>query len=251
MKTLIAYQVDAFTRNRFSGNPAGVVLNADGLRDDEMQLVAREFNHSETAFLFAGDGTDCDVAIRYFTPTTEVPTCGHATIAAMYAMAVERRLGSCMLQMRTRIGVLPIQVEKAQGDYRVTMTQGRFEMRPVLDTATTDRLLACLGLARSELVPACPVQVASTGHSKVMIAIDRRARLNAHGPLGGYLVQNRIVEPSDGRFEFVGLQGRDRPVTHPDAVPVRLAAADRQPLGGCARLDRRPTIAGWTRKDDR
>lgn len=76
------YHVDAFTRTPFRGNSAGVVLNADGLSETQMQLIARELRHSETAFLLRSD--DSDVRIRYFTPTVEVPICGHATVAAHY-----------------------------------------------------------------------------------------------------------------------------------------------------------------------
>jgi len=52
MKTYRLYQVDSFTRERFHGNPAGVVPNADGLTDEQMQRIAREMNNSETAFIF-------------------------------------------------------------------------------------------------------------------------------------------------------------------------------------------------------
>src|SRR5665647_706451 len=99
MKKLITYQIDSFTKERFKGNPAGVVVNADGLDDNQMQLIARELNNSETAFLFSKDDNDCDGVIRYFTPKTEVPTCGHATIAAMYAKAIEDNLDLSLIHI--------------------------------------------------------------------------------------------------------------------------------------------------------
>ena len=80
MKKYRLYQVDSFTRERFHGNPAGVVPNADGLTDDQMQRIAREMNNSETAFIFQSDDPVADVEVRFFTPSTEVPLCGHATI---------------------------------------------------------------------------------------------------------------------------------------------------------------------------
>jgi Phenazine biosynthesis-like protein/Methyl-accepting chemotaxis protein (MCP) signalling domain len=92
MKKLVTYQIDSFTKEKFKGNPAGVVVNADGLNNKQMQIIARELNNSETAFLFSPDDYDYDGVIRYFTPKTEVPTCGHATIAAMYAKALEYKL---------------------------------------------------------------------------------------------------------------------------------------------------------------
>ena len=60
MKTYKIYQIDAFTKERFSGNPAGVVVNADGLTDAQMQQIARELNNSETAFLFSPDDDDSE-----------------------------------------------------------------------------------------------------------------------------------------------------------------------------------------------
>jgi PhzF family phenazine biosynthesis protein len=76
-------QVDAFTGQVFRGNPAAVCL-LDGQRPDAwLQDVAREMNLSETAFLWRrADGFD----LRWFTPTIEVPLCGHATLASAHAL---------------------------------------------------------------------------------------------------------------------------------------------------------------------
>jgi PhzF family phenazine biosynthesis protein len=87
MLTPQLFHIDSFTTTKFRGNLAGVVLNADSLTEDQMQDIARELKHSETAFVLDPVGEDHDVHIRYFTPTTEVPICGHATIAAHYARA--------------------------------------------------------------------------------------------------------------------------------------------------------------------
>jgi len=73
------FQVDAFTRRRFAGNPAAVMLLDEFPADAIMQAVAAENNLAETAFIVAqGD----DYRIRWFTPTVEVPLCGHATLAS-------------------------------------------------------------------------------------------------------------------------------------------------------------------------
>ena len=73
------YQVDAFTDSLFGGNPAAVCLLDKWLPDATMQAIAAENNLSETAF-FIHDGND--YALRWFTPTTEVDLCGHATLAS-------------------------------------------------------------------------------------------------------------------------------------------------------------------------
>lgn len=98
-KTYRVYQVDSFTTERFRGNPAGVVSNADGLEDAQMQAIAREMNDSETAFVFSEseEQRDYDVHVRFFTPMCEVPICGHATVS--------RPLRSC--DGATRTDALP------------------------------------------------------------------------------------------------------------------------------------------------
>lgn len=75
------FQVDAFTDEPFKGNPAGVMIVTEELSSEWMQNVAAEMNLSETAFVFPGEK---EFRIRYFTPTVEVPLCGHATLASSH-----------------------------------------------------------------------------------------------------------------------------------------------------------------------
>src|SRR5450755_3498454 len=85
MRTPI-YQLDAFAARRFAGNPAAVMPMASFLDDAVLQAIAAENNLSETAFLVPEGG---DYRLRWFTPTTEVPLCGHATLASA-AVVMER-----------------------------------------------------------------------------------------------------------------------------------------------------------------
>ncbi len=75
------WQIDAFTDKPFRGNSAGVVYS-DELTKEEMQLIAREFNVSETAFL--SKSGEADFNLQWFSPTVEVKLCGHATIASIH-----------------------------------------------------------------------------------------------------------------------------------------------------------------------
>lgn len=77
--------VDAFTDRPLAGNPAAVVLGAEGLPDHRLQAIAAEMNLSETAFPGA-PGPDGVRPLRWFTPTTEVSLCGHATLATAHAL---------------------------------------------------------------------------------------------------------------------------------------------------------------------
>ncbi len=93
MNTIRIKQVDAFTRKPFSGNPAGVVLDAKQLKSTDMQKIAKEMNVSETVFVMDSKDEEADVRLRWFTPSQEVNLCGHATIAAFHAMAEEGMFG--------------------------------------------------------------------------------------------------------------------------------------------------------------
>src|SRR5262245_66240304 len=80
------HQVDAFTRTHFTGNPAGVVLNADSLDDAEMLAIARELNNADTAFILSRAGEDHDLRARFFTTRMEAAFVGHSTVAAHYVL---------------------------------------------------------------------------------------------------------------------------------------------------------------------
>jgi len=96
--------VDAFTDAPFRGNPAAVCVAPEPRSDRWMQLVAREMNLSETAFLHRQpDGFD----LRWFTPTVEVALCGHATLAAAHVLWEDGHLEPAeQARFHTRSGLL-------------------------------------------------------------------------------------------------------------------------------------------------
>jgi len=117
MKSYRVKHVDAFTTEQFTGNPAGVVLDAKGLNEKLMQNIARELNLSETAFILPPTVKSADIQIRWFTPAAEVPLCGHATIASFHALAESgmygmKRPGTYHFRLQTRSGILGIVVDK-------------------------------------------------------------------------------------------------------------------------------------------
>jgi len=117
-------QLDAFTDSPFTGNPAGVVLDGSTLSEELMQAVAREMNASETAFILPPTVPAADLRIRWFTPTVEVPLCGHATIASFVAMADEQMhgmigAGTFGFRLETKSGILPVEVRRGASDVQV------------------------------------------------------------------------------------------------------------------------------------
>ena len=102
------FHVDAFTHTPFSGNPAAVVPDADDLDPVVMQRIAREMK-METAFVLAS--TVADWRLRWWAPLTEVPLCGHGTVAACHVLAELGRLQvPGVYQVETPAGVLGVEL---------------------------------------------------------------------------------------------------------------------------------------------
>ncbi|MEX0681524.1 MAG: PhzF family phenazine biosynthesis protein [Balneolales bacterium] len=109
-------QVDVFTRKPFTGNPAGVILDAEHLSGTDMQNIAREIYVSDSAFVLPPDSEKNDLKLRWFTTTQEVDLCGHATLAAFHTMAEEGRFGLQVNEPQSflaesRAGVITVDVE--------------------------------------------------------------------------------------------------------------------------------------------
>jgi len=102
---LPCYQVDAFTRRAFAGNPAAVCPLEAWLPDEVMQAIAAENNLSETAFLVR-EGED--VRIRWFTPEVEIDLCGHATLASAFVLMTIVEPGRDRIRFRSRSGPLEV-----------------------------------------------------------------------------------------------------------------------------------------------
>ncbi len=187
MKKYRIYQVNSFTQECFRGNPAGVVLNAQGLTEEQMRQIARELNNSETAFVFPPEDEDHDVVIRFFTPKTEVPICGHATIAVHYVRAAVGEIGPGRTIQKTKAGIFPVDVTLQGGGYAVTMTQGKPEIGPPLKIEVVEQIAAALGISVEDIRADCPVSIASTGHAKVMVGITSTELLHHLTPDMGKL----------------------------------------------------------------
>lgn len=124
MKSVKIKHIDSFTKTPFEGNPACVVNNADGLNEKQMQLIAREMNLSETAFVLSPTTPQADIQLRWFTPTVEVPLCGHATVAAFHSLAEDglygmERPGNFKFKLETKSGILPIDIIKTEDNIEV------------------------------------------------------------------------------------------------------------------------------------
>jgi PhzF family phenazine biosynthesis protein len=160
-------QVDAFTRKPFSGNPAGVVLEANELKSKDMLRIAREINVSETAFVLDAPNDEVDLAIRWFSPTQEVDLCGHATIAAFHAMAEEGMFGlevdeAQTFLVDTKSGIITVDVEwqDLRPYVRMSLPIPKFSPFP----GEIANLCGALGLSEIELSQKVKPQITHNGY---------------------------------------------------------------------------------------
>ncbi|TDC71855.1 PhzF family phenazine biosynthesis protein [Streptomyces hainanensis] len=168
----------AFSSRPEGGNPAGVVLDATGLPDEAMQRIAADVGYSETAFL-TPTGTTGRYAVRYFSPLAEVPFCGHATIAASVALAVEARVGPGELTFLTPVGEVPVTVRAGEdGGLLATLSSVEAHQEPIASDDLAEAL-AALDWPAADLDPALPPRIAFAGARHLVLAAADRERLAA------------------------------------------------------------------------
>ena len=181
-----ALLVDAFTDEPLTGNPAGLVPAADGLSDAQMQAIAAELGASETAFLRPSGAADR--RIRYFTPSTEVDLCGHATIASHAHLHDDSEIDAGTHTLETNVGVLEVEVEP---DGRVWMTQAEPAVRAVDGTGEEDAggevdrnaVAEALGIDADALdVEDLPLAYASTGLPFLVVPVRLLSDLGGAEP---------------------------------------------------------------------
>ena len=110
---------DVFTPVRFGGNQLAVLPHADGLSAKQMQLIAREFNFSESTFVLPAEAGHTR-RVRIFTPTKEIPFAGHPNIGTAFALATTGELGpiesSITVSFEEQAGVVPVSIHRREGE---------------------------------------------------------------------------------------------------------------------------------------
>jgi PhzF family phenazine biosynthesis protein len=188
MRTPI-FQVDAFTTRRFAGNPAAVMPLDRFLADAVLQAVAAENNLAETAFLVPDGG---DYRLRWFTPATEVPLCGHATLAS-----------AAVVMERLEPGRNSVVFHSASGPLTVTRTETgyvmNFPVRPSEPVPAPTGLAEALGAGPVEALVDAFNYMAVLESAQVVRAlapdIAAIARLDRSGVI--------VTAPGDEGYDFV------------------------------------------------
>jgi PhzF family phenazine biosynthesis protein len=188
MRTPI-FQVDAFATRRFAGNPAAVMPMDGFLADAVLQAIAGENNLAETAFLVPEGG---DYRLRWFTPATEVPLCGHATLASAAVVMERLEPGRNRVVFHSASG--PLTVKRAEAGYVMD-----FPVRRSAPVATPSGLEQALGIAPIEVFANQFNYMALLESAQVLreLAPDMAALVRLDR--GGLIV----TAPGDGIYDFV------------------------------------------------
>ncbi len=157
------YILNAFAKTKRGGNPAGVVLDADGMAETFMQKTAAKIGLSETAFV--QKSVAADFKTRFFTPSIEVDLCGHATIAVFSLLFGLQRIKAGRLSQETRAGILGVEV---QNDGTVFMEQTLPSFEGEIDRG---EVAGSLGIGPGSLAPDLPVQIVSTGLRDIIVPV--------------------------------------------------------------------------------
>lgn len=200
--------VYAFGDRPGRGNPAGVVTDARGLSDAEMQTIARLNNLSETAFLFPQEDPGTPYRVRFFTPAHPIPMCGHASIAS--AFLYWRGKGQperIAFSQATDVGLLRLEVRQAPGAPQIWLEMDRPLLTHALD-GERERLAGALGIPPEEIAEGLPAMVNERGYLFLPIRSLRTvqsmrpdfARMSALdqelGLHGWYVFSRETLDPS-------------------------------------------------------
>jgi PhzF family phenazine biosynthesis protein len=200
------FQVDAFTRVRFTGNPATVILDADGQSDDTLAAIAREFAHAEVAFVCAATAADHDLRLRFFNSRHEAPFVGHATIAAhAVLLAIGRRSAGACRQL-SGTGIIEVSARDEAG-VKIEFRQSVPELDAPLPLKTTLRVAEALRLPGTQLHEAMPARVARKGSSRLLVPVAHADALDGLKPNDATLLALGHEFGVEGFFVFSTKRG--------------------------------------------
>ncbi len=176
------FQVDAFTATPFTGNPASVVLGADGAGDGQLQAIAREFAHAETAFVLAPDGADHDVRLRFFNARKEAAFVGHATIAAHAVLLSQGLRVPGVLRQKSGTGIIEVDATRGAAGLMFEFRQGAPALDAPLPIKDALRVAQALRLPGELLHAQLPARVARKGNARLLLPVAGKDALERLQP---------------------------------------------------------------------
>jgi PhzF family phenazine biosynthesis protein len=175
--------VRVFADGPGGGNPAPIVLDADGWSDEAMQEVARSFGHESSFVLSPPRGSSSDFRFRFWVPEHEMEMCVHATVGTVWLLAETGRLTGPTATIATRSGPVKAEITRdSSGPARVCVSQPAARLEP-LPRPSEDRaaLLDVLGISADALADQ-PIRNATTSRTKTLIPLADVATLDALKP---------------------------------------------------------------------
>jgi len=200
-RTIQVHQIDAFTRVKFTGNPAGVVLEADGLADTEMLAIARELNNADTAFVLKADGADHDLRVRFFTPRTEAAFVGHATVAAHYVLSSGAN-GTRRVRQKSRAGIVEVDIRGSDAQRRIAIRQSPPPLGREISERERLAVMDALALAVPDLDLRCPVQIVGSSSTRLLVGVRGAEQLRQLKPDVARLTTLSAQLGAQGYFVF-------------------------------------------------
>jgi trans-2,3-dihydro-3-hydroxyanthranilate isomerase len=198
---------DVFSDRRFGGNPLAVVLDTAGLTTAQMQLVAREFNYSETTFVLPPQDAAHTAQVRIFTATQEVPFAGHPNIGTAVMLAqLRERAGSAPLEnlvFEEAAGLVPIRLLREAAQV-VGAELTAPEPLSVGASVSREDVAACLSISPSDISKLNhPPQVVSVGLPFLVAELNSRDGLARCKPVT--MAHERVLPPigTDAIFAYV------------------------------------------------
>lgn len=216
-KDILIYH--AFTDEVFKGNPAGVVLGAENLREESMQRVAKELGYSETVFIYENR---TPLKVKFFTPKEEVDLCGHATIAYVTGL-IEKGIwqvseGINKKEVETNIGILPIIINKVGERLDVMMYQASPKIEKIENLEEVkERVVDALNISQEDLLDEIEIVKAYTGLWDLMIGVRSREILNS---INGDMEKIEKVSEELGIISFHIFALEDKKVYARNMAPI-------------------------------
>lgn len=149
------YTLDVFTDRVFTGNPLAVVTDAAALPEERLLPVAREFNLSETAFVYPPSRAENAARVRIFTPARELPFAGHPTVGTAILLATLRDLADGEVRLEQGVGLVPVQVRRADETPFAQLAVARLPER-IKSPATRAMVASALRISAGDIVERGP-----------------------------------------------------------------------------------------------
>lgn len=169
-------RIAAFSQGSEGGNPAGVVLLPEAVSADEMARVAAEVGYSETAFAVARGDDVKSWRVRYFSPESEVPFCGHATIALGAALGKHNGAGTYTLELND--ATITVDAEETPDGMMATLSSPPTRSRAMTDAEEQD-VMALFALSPEDLDPRLAPAFIHGGANHAVLPLKDRSRLAA------------------------------------------------------------------------